>query len=64
MPYIRHVTMNHTRGAVLDGRYVVIPHAWTEMRADRLVVADIESALPRGRIDTEYEDDPPGSGIS
>lgn len=49
------------RQAVLDGRYVVTPHAWMEMRNDRLTLPDIESALLRGIIEQEYTDDPRGT---
>ena len=57
----RRDVLTQIRDAVLDGRYVVTPHAWAEMRNDRLVLADIESALLRGRIDREYRDDPRGT---
>ena len=51
----RRDVLTQIRDAVLDGRYVVTPHAWAEMRNDRLVLADIESALLRGRIDSDLE---------
>jgi len=52
--------MDRIREAVLDGRYVLSPHAWTEMRNDHLTLIDIESALLQGIIDCEYRDDPRG----
>ena len=48
------------REAVLNEHYVLTPHAWQEMREDDLTLPDIETALLRGRIDREYENDPRG----
>ena len=45
--------LQRIRDAVLDGNYVVTPHALTEMRDDHLVLSDIESALLEGTIEQE-----------
>ncbi len=48
------------RAAVLDQAYVVTPHAWLEMRNDRLDLVDVESAILTGTIRDVFEDDPRG----
>ena len=46
--------------AILNGRYVVTPHALLEMRNDALDLIDVESAILTGRIETVFDDDPRG----
>ncbi|MHC4796618.1 MAG: DUF4258 domain-containing protein, partial [Planctomycetota bacterium] len=55
-----HEVMNKIRNAVLDGRYIVTPHAWREMNNDNLVLIDIESVILSGTIDKEFSKDPRG----
>lgn len=44
----------------MDGAYVMTPHALLEMRADRLDVIGVESALLTGTIHRQFFDDPRG----
>ena len=48
------------RNAVLDGRYVVTPHALLEMAVDQLDLIDVESAILTGTIERVFDDDPRG----
>jgi hypothetical protein len=59
-PHDWSAILGSMRRSVMEGTYIVTPHAMLELREDHLDVIDLESAILTGRINRVFDDDPRG----